>query len=243
MTVIIIEDEIPAGKRLERLLVEKNITVFTILKSTIEAVNWFRNNHHPDLVFMDIKLRDGLCFQIFKKVEIQSKIIFTTAFDEYALKAFEYNSIDYLLKPIAVERLDKLFLKIKNNNLLNTNKNDLKTLENALQVEFKTSFLVSTGSALKKIVIEEIVFFKSENNTTFLNTKDFKSYIISQSLEHLENQLNPKIFFRISRKIIINKNFIKQISNFNLTLTTINISDDFKISRSRVKAFLEFYKQ
>nr|WP_314839794.1 LytTR family DNA-binding domain-containing protein [uncultured Flavobacterium sp.] len=243
MTVIIIEDEIPAGKRLERLLVEKNITVFTILQSTIEAVNWFRNNHHPDLVFMDIKLRDDLCFKIFKKVEIQSKIIFTTAFDEYALKAFEYNSIDYLLKPIAVERLDKLFLKIKNNNLLNTNQNDLKTLENALQVEFKTSFLVSTGSALKKIVMEEIVCFKSENNTTFLTTKDFKSYIISQSLELLENQLNPKIFFRISRKIIINKNFIKQISNFNLTLTTINISDDFKISRSRVKAFLEFYKQ
>jgi len=110
-------------------------------------------------------------------------------------------------------------------------------------VAFKTSFLVSIGSSLRKIIVEEIVCFKSENNATFLITKDFKSYIISQSLELLENQLNPKIFFRISRKIIINKNFIKEISNFNLTITTLNITDDFKISRSRIKAFLEFYKE
>jgi DNA-binding LytR/AlgR family response regulator len=192
---------------------------------------------------MDIKLRDDLCFKIFDKVEIQSKIIFTTAYDEYALKAFEYNSIDYLLKPIEVTRLDKLFLKIENNNLLSTNQNDLKLLENALQVAYKSTFLVSVGSALKKIFVEEIVYFISENNATFIVTSDSKSYSVSQSLELLENQLNPTTFFRISRKIIINKDFIKEISNSDLKLTILNLTDDFKISRSRLKAFVEFYRQ
>jgi DNA-binding LytR/AlgR family response regulator len=243
MTAIIIEDEIPSGRRLERLLVAKEVSVLSILNSVNESVYWFKNNNHPDLVFMDIKLRDDLCFKIFDKVEIQSKIIFTTAYDEYALKAFEYNSIDYLLKPIEVTRLDKLFLKIENNNLLSTNQNDLKLLENALQVAYKSTFLVSVGSALKKIFVEEIVYFISENNATFIVTSDSKSYSVSQSLELLENQLNPTTFFRISRKIIINKDFIKEISNSDLKLTILNLTDDFKISRSRLKAFVEFYKQ
>jgi DNA-binding LytR/AlgR family response regulator len=243
MTAIIIEDEIPSGRRLERLLVAKEVSVLSILNSVNESVYWFKNNNHPDLVFMDIKLRDDLCFKIFDKVEIQSKIIFTTAYDEYALKAFEYNSIDYLLKPIEVTRLDKLFLKIENNNLLSTNQNDLKLLENALQVAYKSTFLVSVGSALKKIFVEEIVYFISENNATFIVTSDSKSYSVSQSLELLENQLNPTTFFRISRKIIINKDFIKEISNSDLKLTILNLTDDFKISRSRLKAFVEFYRQ
>ena len=217
--------------------------LLSILNSVNESVYWFKNNNHPDLVFMDIKLSDDLCFKIFDKVEIQSKIIFTTAYDEYALKAFEYNSIDYLLKPIDVTRLDKLFLKIENNNLLNTNLIDLKLLENALQVAYKSTFLVSVGSALRKIVVEEIVYFKSENNATFIVTSDSKSYSVSQSLELLENQLDPTIFFRISRKIIINKDFIKEISNSDFKLTILNLTDDFKISRSRLKAFVEFYKQ
>jgi DNA-binding LytR/AlgR family response regulator len=243
MTAIIIEDEIPSGRRLERLLIAKEVSVLSILNSVNESVYWFKNNNHPDLVFMDIKLRDDLCFKIFDKVEIQSKIIFTTAYDEYALKAFEYNSIDYLLKPIEVTRLDKLFLKIENNNLLSTNQNDLKLLENALQVAYKSTFLVSVGSALKKIFVEEIVYFISENNATFIVTSDSKSYSVSQSLELLENQLNPTTFFRISRKIIINKDFIKEISNSDLKLTILNLTDDFKISRSRLKAFVEFYRQ
>ena len=147
------------------------------------------------------------------------------------------------MQPIDVTRLDKLFLKIENNNLLNTNLIDLKLLENALQVAYKSTFLVSVGSALRKIVVEEIVYFKSENNATFIVTSDSKSYSVSQSLELLENQLDPTIFFRISRKIIINKDFIKEISNSDFKLTILNLTDDFKISRSRLKAFVEFYKQ
>src|SRR4030095_3090779 len=100
MTALIIEDEIPGAKRLEKLLINKGFIVFTILHTVKNAIEWLKSNNHPDLIFMDIKLRDDLCFKIFEEVEITSKIVFTTAFDEFALKAFEYNSLDYLLKPI-----------------------------------------------------------------------------------------------------------------------------------------------
>lgn len=243
MNAIIIEDEIPAGRRLEKLLTEKEITVLTIIYSVSDAIVWFKNNHHPDLVFMDIKLRDGLCFKIFDLIEIKSKIVFTTAYDEYALKAFEYNSIHYLLKPLDVAKLDKMLSKIENINFESVNNEDLKSIENRLYRNHKNSFLVTIGSSLKKILEQEIIFFISENNTSFIVTKENRNYIINQSLEKLEKQLNPDLFFRINRKIIINKIFIDRLTDFQLHLNIKITNENLKVSRKRIKSFLEFYKK
>lgn len=242
MTAVIIEDEIPAGKRLEKLLKEKNFEVLNILHSVKEAVNWLKTNQHPDLVFMDIKLRDDLCFRIFEKTDINSKIVFTTAFDEYALKAFDYNSLDYLLKPIDQRKLDKLIAKIDRfQSVFHTNKY-WKKLENSFDLDYRNSFLVFAGTALKKITIEEIVCFYSENNSSFLITKDNRQYLINQSLEKLESQLNPNLFFRISRKCIIHKMYIHEMVHSKVVVNVAIESFDLKISNSKLKSFLEFYK-
>ena len=164
MTAIIIEDEIPAGKRLERLLSNYDFHVLIVLKSVKNAIKWFNQNSHPDIVFMDIKLGDGNCFEILDRIKIDSKIVFTTAFDEYALNAFDYNnSIDYLLKPIDESKLNRLLDKIE-------------TLKSGFQNEiswssfnestFTNSYLVVSGTHLKKFQFK--IFYISLVKTMLL---------------------------------------------------------------------------
>ena len=242
MTALIIEDEIPAGRRLERLLIQKDFTVLTILYSVKNAVLWLKENEHPDLIFMDIKLRDGLCFSIFDKVKIQSKLIFTTAFDEYALKAFEYNSLDYLLKPIDAAKLDKLISKLESFKAVFYDNSYWKNLESSMTTSYKSSFLVNSGMTIKKISVAEITCFVSENNATFLCV-DNRKFLIQMSLEKLENELNPTDFFRISRKYIVNRKFINEVENdYNISLLNM-VLNDFLISRQRRSAFLVWYKK
>ena len=242
MTAIIIEDEIPAGRRLEKLLIQKDFTVLTIFFSVKNAVLWLKENKHPDLIFMDIKLRDGLCFSIFDKVKIQSKVVFTTAFDEYALKAFEYNSLDYLLKPIDESKLDKLISKLESFKAVFYDNSYWKNLEASMATSYKSSFIVNSGMTIKKVNTAETVYFVSENNATFLCV-DNRKYLLQMSLEKLENELNPSDFFRISRKYIVNRKFIKEVANdYNITLINIEATD-FSVSRQRRSAFLEWYKK
>ncbi len=171
MTVVIIEDEIPAGKRLEKLLLNKSFTVLAIVPSVVNAIKWFEENNHPDLVLMDIKLRDGNCFRIMDKIQIKSKIVFTTAYDEFALKAFNYNAIAYLLKPIDESKLDNMISKY------DTLKNSFETilnwtaLEENIENKFKSTFLVSSGNHIKKIEIDEVICFFSNTNATFILTQ------------------------------------------------------------------------
>ena len=242
MTTLIIEDEIPAARRLEQLVNKNGFVVFTILHSVKSAIEWLKDNNHPDLIFMDIKLRDNLCFKIFEEVEIKSKIVFTTAFDEFALKAFEYNSLDYLLKPIDEKKLEKLITKLTTFKLAFHNNENLKNLQLQTQEEYRTSFLVSVGTSIRKIETNEIVCFFSENNTTYILSNQNRKFPIDSSLEKLEKQFNPNQFFRISRKLIMNKKYISAVKKGTIITEMVFENLDFKISRLKLKSFLDWYK-
>ncbi|QCX00438.1 response regulator transcription factor [Aggregatimonas sangjinii] len=246
MNVLIIEDEKPAARRLSRLLEELDVTVSTMLHSVSEAVEWFRNNDHPDLIFLDIQLSDGLSFEIFEAVEVQSAIIFTTAYDEYALQAFKLNSIDYLLKPIDDEDLATAVKKYKNlrptSQKLSLDFDDIKKLlVNPMEREYKKRFTARVGQHLKIINADEVECFFSENKGTYAATADGRNYLLETTLENLENELQPKIFFRVSRKFYVNINHIKDIvsyTNSRLQIKLNRFSDqEIIVSRERVKDF------
>ncbi|AOW10156.1 LytR/AlgR family response regulator transcription factor [Flavobacterium gilvum] len=245
MTAVIIEDEIPGGKRLEKLLIDKKFTVLIILTSVANALKWLEENNHPDLVFMDIKLRDGNCFRILDKIQIKSKIVFTTAYDEFALKAFNYNAIDYLLKPIDESKLDKMILKYESFKIDFQNDLDWTTLEKNIENKFKSSFLVSSGNYIKKIETFEVICFFSDANSTFILTNQNRQFTINNSLDNIEQQLHSYSFFRISRKFIINKKYISGLENTSQIKLLIPEANDFefKVSRLKSKSFLEWYKK
>lgn len=245
MNAIIIEDEKPSARRLQRMLSKLAIEVNTLLHSVEEAVTWFQQNPNPDLIFLDVQLSDGLSFEIFEKVDVQSAIIFTTAYDEYALKAFKLNSIDYLLKPIDNEELEMAIKKYKSQN--STSKIDLHafksllTEENPSEKTYRKRFTSKVGQHLKVFSTEDIECFFSENKGTYLHTKTNRNYLLDTILENLENELDPKKFFRVNRKFIVKIDAIKDIihySNSRLKVELKNYSGDMIIvSRERVKDF------
>jgi two-component system response regulator LytT len=241
-TAIIIEDEIPASLRLEKLLLSKKIQVLIMLHSVKSSIIWLKENIHPEIIFVDIKLRDGNCFEILDRINLQSKIVFTTAFNEFALNAFKYNSIDYLLKPIDEEKLNKLINKIETLKIGFQNEIGWENFE---EKSFKNSFLIATGSTLKKIVVAEILFFYSENNSTFIFNTYSRSYVINNSLEKLENDLDPNLFFRLNRKFIINKNSILSLSNKSQIEINLIKEVPFQliVSKLKTKDFLNWYKK
>jgi two-component system response regulator LytT len=240
MTALIIEDEIPAGKRLEKLLLENNFIVLQHLHSVKQAVHWFKENAMPDYVFMDIELADGTCFELFEKVKIESKVIFTTAYNEYALKAFDYNAIDYLLKPIDEVKLKKMLSKVSF--LKETVLSEMVMMKTHFTSTFKKSFIVPTSTGVKKITTDEIVGFISENNATFLIGNNNVNYAVDTSLEKWEGELDSTQFFRINRKFIVHKKFIKEVLNSNEIVLDIPMEHDLKISRTKRKLFLEWYE-
>jgi DNA-binding LytR/AlgR family response regulator len=244
MKVVIIEDEKPAARRLSRMLSEFGITPITMLHSVEESVNWFYNNEHPDLLFLDIQLSDGLSFEIFDEIAIKSAIIFTTAYDEYALKAFKLNSVDYLLKPIDSDELENAINQFKNmqkTTSLGLNIEQIKKLVSPFQKDFKKRFTVKIGQHLKMISVESIECFYSENKATHIHTIDNRNYLLEETLEQLESKLDPDMFFRVSRKHFVNINAIKDIiaytnSRLKLLLQSFN-EDEIIVSRERVKDF------
>ena len=246
MNVIIIEDEAPAARRLKRMLEKLEVKVGTMLHSVAEAVSWFQNNSHPDLIFLDIQLSDGLSFEIFEKVDIKSAIIFTTAFDAYALQAFKLNSIDYLLKPIDDDELEaavkkyKLFKPVTQN--IQVNFDDIrKLLVNPLERDYKKRFTVRVGQHLKIINAEDIECFYSENKGTYAATSDGRNYLMDISLENLEVELEPKTFFRVSRKFYVNINHIHDIISYTNSRLQIKLKrfqeQEIIVSRERVNDF------
>lgn len=250
MTTLIIEDEKPAARLLQRKLEKLNIKVETMLHSVEESVAWFSNNDHPDLIFLDIQLSDGLSFEIFEKVDIKSAIIFTTAYDEYALKAFKLNSIDYLLKPIDEDDLDVAVTKFKsrlpkleseNSNLQLDFEQIRKLLSNPFEKNYKKRFTVKIGQHLKVITTDEIECFFSENKGTYIHTFDNRNYLIDSTLEILEQELDMKEFFRVSRKFIVPLQAIKEIqvytnSRLKVILPTYK-EDEVIVSREKVQDF------
>jgi len=246
MKTIIIEDEKPAARLLQRKLEKLNTAVETMLHSVEESVVWFQENEPPDLIFLDIQLSDGLSFEIFEKIDVKSAIIFTTAYDEYALKAFKLNSIDYLLKPIDEDDLETAINKFKSRISIG-NKVSLdfeqikKMLNNPFEKSYKKRFTVKIGQHLKVISTDEIECFYSENKGTYIHTTDNRDYLIESTLELLEQELNPAAFFRISRKYIVPMQAIKEIlmysnSRLKVILPTYK-SDEVIVSREKVSDF------
>ncbi|WP_456463560.1 LytR/AlgR family response regulator transcription factor [Lutibacter sp.] len=245
MKVVIIEDEKPAARRLSRMLNEIGVEPIAMLHSVKEAINWFENNKHPDLLFLDIQLSDGLSFEIFEEVTVNSAIIFTTAYDEYALKAFKLNSVDYLLKPIDSDELENAVnqYKSQHSEMLHKSFNieQIRSLIFPSQKMFKKRFSVKIGQHLKMISIETIECFYSENKATYVYTTTNRSYLIEDTLEQLEEKLQPEMFFRVSRKYVVNINAIKDIisytnSRLKIVLNNFN-NNEIIVSRERVKDF------
>jgi DNA-binding LytR/AlgR family response regulator len=249
MNILIIEDEKPAARLLQRKIEKLGYQVNTLLHSVEESIHFFQNNTHPDLIFLDIQLSDGLSFEIFEAIDIKSAIIFTTAYDEYALKAFKLNSIDYLLKPIDEDELEIAVAKFKNQ----FQKSSVASLDfemikkmlvNPVDREYKKRFTIKLGQQLKMITIDEVECFYSENKGTYIHTKDNRDYLIDSTLEVLETEINPKEFFRISRKFIIPLQAIKEIqvhsnSRLKIILPTYK-GDEVIVARERVGDFKDW---
>ncbi len=249
MNIIIIEDEKPAARLLQRKVEKLGFSITTLLHSVEESLDWFQKNPHPDLIFLDIQLSDGLSFEIFEQIDIKSAVIFTTAYDEYALRAFKLNSIDYLLKPIDEEELATAIAKFKNQFQVNSFSNlDFEAIKrmlvNPVSKEYRKRFSVKIGQQLKVIDLSEIECLYSENKGTYIHTLDNRDYLIDSSLEIVEAELNPKDFYRISRKFIIPMQSVKEIhvysnSRLKISLPTYN-AEEVIVARERVADFKEW---
>ena len=243
MRTIIIEDEKPSARRLNRMLTELNVYVEVMLHSVEEAITWFKTNAHPELIFLDIQLSDGLSFEIFEAVDISSAIIFTTAYDAYALKAFKLNSIDYLLKPIDKEELAFAIEKFKTKTEAQP-QFDLKAITNLMSKQetvYKKRFTVKVGQHLKLINTEAIDCFYSENKATYIHTNDNRSYVLDANLDDVLNDLSPGNFFKVNRKFIVHIKSIKDIISYSNSRLKVVLNayseDDIVVARERVKDF------
>ncbi|WP_192347510.1 LytTR family DNA-binding domain-containing protein [Algoriphagus sp. Y33] len=244
MKILIIEDENPAANLL-KIQINKHFPSSEIvgnLDSISTSISWFQQNPQPDLIFCDIQLADGVSFEIFEKVHLSTPIIFTTAFDQYAIKAFKVNAIDYLLKPIDPEDLARAVDKYKTNQIRATI--DLSVLKSLLappESTFKSRFLVKYGDKIQSIPTGDISFFSSEERVTFLQTQQGKNYVLESTLEQTEAQVDPKIFFRLNRKYLSSMEAIDGIfsySNSRLKVTLKKCADqDILISREKVGDF------
>lgn len=209
MNVVIIEDEAFAALRLKNLIhdYDPGISILAEIESVAGTVRWFRANPDPDLIFLDIHLEDDLCFSIFEQVNISSPVIFTTAFDEYAIRAFKLKSIDYLLKPIVYEELVAALKKYEQFSGLHSNRVDLQSLYKMLSVDtkkYRERFSISAGSKIKMFEVKDIAYFFVMNRGVYLRTFQGGSYDVDLTLEKLEEILDPTAFFRINRKYLVN---------------------------------------
>ncbi|NND16213.1 MAG: response regulator transcription factor [Eudoraea sp.] len=246
MKAIIIEDEKPAARRLSRLLEGLDVQVLVTLHTVEESIEWFQNNAHEGLIFLDIQLSDGLSFEIFELIDLKNPVIFTTAYDEYALQAFKLNSIDYILKPIDTDDLSAALQKFRDRSSedqkVSLDFDDIKKLlVNPIEREYKKRFTTRVGQHIKILHASDIECFFSENKGTYAATSDGRNYLLDTTLEHLENELAPQKFFRVSRKFYVNLDHINDIISYANSRLQIKLNrfDDHEIivSRERVKDF------
>jgi two-component system LytT family response regulator len=253
MKVLIIEDEIPAAEKLERYLLkyDASTTVAAILDTVESAVAWLRDHQNEvDLIFMDIQLKDGLSFQIFQQVPVKKPVIFTTAFNEFALDAFKVSSIDYLLKPITFTDLSASLKKLESlREQLQQPKDQPERLQalvaNLKTKEYKTRFMVKLGEHIRSITTDQIGLFYADGRDVYLVTIQNRKFIIDYTLESLEDILDPKVFFRLNRTFILNINAIKDVlvySNSRLKITLVQDFDkEIIVSREKVGDFKEWF--
>ena len=248
MTVLIIEDEIPAQQQLLRLLSKHypELNVVGILDSITDSFVWLKANS-ADIIFMDVELSDGNCFELFKILNINSKVIITTAYENYALPAFRVKCIDYLLKPIDeesfVESVERCLCFCSASNTDSPKNAEANTKPKI----YKQRFTVKVGNIIILVDISNIAYFYSENKSTYIVTNDRKQYLMDQSLDSIEEQVNPVIFFKISRGCIANLNSIETISkHFNSRLKVTlkpGLIDPILVSRARVPQLMEWLEK
>ena len=249
--ILIIEDEKPAAEWLQQLVSKLNpeISILGVIDSVRGAVEWFSQNSAPDLVFMDIQLADGLSFEIFEQVKVPCPVIFTTAYEEYAVKAFKVNSVDYLLKPIAFDELKSAFQKFgnqvrKEEEVQPITLDLLNKVREMLRKQYKTRFIIKVGEHLKSIPVEDIQFFYSLDKATFLCTSDFKTYIVDYSLDRISEMVDEHRFFRINRKYILSNQSIADIVFYSNSRLKIKLKkpdeESIIVSRDKVAAFKEW---
>ena len=250
MRVLIVEDESMAAKRLASLLekINPDIEILAKLDSVKRTVKWLNENPQPDLLFFDIQLADGLSFEILEQVEVSSPIIFTTAFDEYAVQAFKVNSVDYLLKPIDPKdletALDKYETRFKSESGQTSPSVDMMMIQQAMQMltkQYKERFVVKIGEHIHTIPIASTAYFFSQEKATYLQTKEKNRYIIDYTVEQVEQLVDPNKFFRINRKYLVSLEAVKDIitySNSRLRLILIHSDEtDAIVSRDKVQDF------
>lgn len=228
MKILIIEDEAPAANRLRGMLedIDPEVKILDIIVSINSAVKWFQNNPPPDLILQDIQLADGISFEIYKKVEIFSPVIFVTAFDEYAIQAFKLNSIDYLLKPLKKEELVKAINKYKRLAKALTVPTDMDDLLRSLRYsekKYKNRFLIRFAEHIKKVDVSDIAYFYTQDKINFLRTFAGQAYPIDNNLDFVEKAIDPEIFFRINRQFIINIDSIEQMYSFSKSRVKISL--------------------
>jgi two-component system LytT family response regulator len=234
MTILIIEDEEPAFRRLQKMLkeLEPDHTLFDQIVSVSTAVKWFNQNEMPDLIISDIQLSDGISFEIFKQVDIKCPVIFTTAYDQYAIEAFKVNSIDYLLKPVKKEELSTAVTKFRTLMPVGISPAiDINKLLQSLQpagTDYKKRFVVRYGEHIKTIDIEEVVYFYTEDKASFLCTKDARRFVVDFNLDTLDSILDPKIFFRINRQYIIGIHSIAEMFAYSKSRVLIKLNPPSK---------------
>lgn len=249
MKALIIEDEYPAAERLEKQIAKADagIEIIARLDSVETATNWLREHAAPDLIFSDIQLSDGLSFEIFEQTLVNSPIIFTTSYDEYAIKAFKLKSIDYLLKPVKQQELDFALRKYKDL------QNPPSSPENALRLEsfldslpttakrHKTRFLVRSGEQLVPVFAEQIAYFQTANELVCLVRNDGKKFLVDYTLEQLEKLLDPEHFFRLNRQFITHLSAINKIHNYFNGKLKLQLapesSDEVVVSREKAYVF------
>lgn len=252
MKVLIIEDELPAARRIEQLIRQQRpqVEILAVIDSISEAVKWFAQNPAPELILMDIHLADGLSFDIFQSIKIQSMVIFTTAYDQYAIRAFKVNSIDYLLKPIdalelknALDKYDQMRSSAANFDYSMLN----GMLDNLKNRNYRERFLVKFGNAFTYIQAQEMRFCYAEDSLVFTRLADGKKYSLDHTLEQLEQLLNPTHFFRINRKILLHIDAVDKIHPYfnNRLKLELQPSPGFEIvvSRERVQDFKNWIDQ
>jgi DNA-binding LytR/AlgR family response regulator len=245
MNLLIIENEKPASDKLIRILtrIDKTITVLGVIETVEEAINRLQEKPQPDVILMDIQLDDGLCFEIFETIRVDIPVIFTTAYDEYTLRAFKVNSIDYLLKPVDENLLKSALAKFKK--LYTDNdpfKRDFKQLIYEFRNQYKSRFLIKIGDKYRSVPVSEISHFYICERSVFLCDFQGKNYGIDNSLDQLHSVLDPRKFFRINRECIININAITLMQSYSssrlqLTVNNKEKSDLFVVSREKVADF------
>jgi len=244
MNVLIIEDEHLAAEKLEKMLatIDPGINVLARLESVLDSINWFNSHEQPNLIFMDIQLDDGICFEIFDAVAIDTPVIFTTAYDSYAIRAFQVNSVDYLLKPIDIDLLVKSIEKYRS--IFGSKQVQLEKINllyKQIVTSYKTRFFVKIGNHFHSVSVNEIQCFLIQERGTFLKTLNAKTYDIDYSLDQVQKLVDPNTFFRINRNYLIHIDAIQDIYSYSSNRLGVKLKMldhlDMIVSREKVTDF------